>query len=128
LVCYKLQRRQVHILSLGTGDTEIKFTEAQLLHGGLFDWKEIIMSAMHLQSQNATGQAGLLIGRDQLIRLNAPQPPAGTKPIDLDDFARASTELPRIAKDLVDEFGEIVLNRFLFEPAEPYSAFYGSRA
>ena len=127
LVCYQLQRRQVHILSLGTGDTEMQFTEAQLLHGGLLDWKEIIMSAMHLQSQNATGQGGLLIGRDQLIRLNAPQPLPSIKPIDLDDFARASSELPGVARNLVDKFEKVIVDRFLFEPAEPYSAFYGSR-
>ncbi|MEH2573466.1 CBASS cGAMP-activated phospholipase [Bradyrhizobium sp. AZCC 1708] len=128
LVCYQLQRRQVHILSLGTGDAEIHFTEGQILHGGLWDWKEIIMSAMHLQSQNATGQAGLLIGRDQLIRLNAPQPSPGQKPIDLDDFARAKAELPAIARKLIDENGDLIRDRLLFGPAEPYPAMYGSRA
>ncbi|WP_322517169.1 CBASS cGAMP-activated phospholipase [Rhodopseudomonas palustris] len=127
LVCHQIQRRQVHILSLGTGDTEIRFSEGQILHGGLWDWAEIISSAMHLQSQNATGQAGLLIGRDQLIRLNAP-PPAGQKPIDLDDCARACAELPGIAKKLIDENGDAIRDRFLFAPAEPYPAFYGSRA
>jgi patatin-like phospholipase/acyl hydrolase len=127
LVCYQLQRRQVHILSLGTGDTEIHFTEAQLLHGGIYDWYDIISSAMHLQSQNATGQAGLLIGRDQLIRLNAPPPPAGKKPIDLDDYERASAELPDVAGKLIDDNGDIIRDRFLFAPAHPYPAIYGPR-
>lgn len=126
--CYRLQRRQVHILSLGTGDTEIKFNEGQILHGGLWDWKDIISSAMHLQSQNATGQAGLLIGRDQLIRLNAPPPPDGQKPIDLDDYARASAELPAIAKELIEENGNVIRDRFLFAPADPFPAFYGPRS
>ncbi|MGB3448510.1 MAG: CBASS cGAMP-activated phospholipase [Xanthobacteraceae bacterium] len=128
LVCYQLQRRQVHILSLGTGDTEIKFSDGQILHGGLWDWKEIISSAMHLQSQNATGQAGLLIGRDQLIRLNAPPPTDGKKPIELDDYARASSELPGIAKNLIDDNGDVIRDRFLFAPADPYPAIYGPRA
>ena len=48
---------------------------------------------MHLQSQNANGQAGLLIGRDQLLRLNAP--PMPQSPISLDDYSRASRELPQ---------------------------------
>jgi uncharacterized protein len=78
---------------------------------------------MHLQSQNAIGQAGLLIGRDQLIRLNAP--PMPESPIALDDYARASRELSPIATRLVDEQGDIVRDRFLFEPAVPYKAFYG---
>jgi uncharacterized protein len=113
---------------LGTGDTEIKFSEGQILHGGLWDWREIISSAMHLQSQNATGQAGLLIGRDQLIRLNAPPPPKGQKPIELDDYVRARAELPGIAKKLIDDNGDIIRDRFLFAPADPYPAMYGSRA
>ncbi len=127
LVCYQIPRRQVHILSLGTGDTELRFTEGQLLHGGLWDWKEIIMSAMHLQSQNAVGQAGLLIGRDQLIRLNAPTPKGNEKPIDLDDYVRASSELPAVARQLVDNSGDSIRDRFLLAPADPYPPFYGPR-
>lgn len=125
LVCNQLERRQIHILSLGTGDSEIYVTANQVLRGGLWDWREIISSAMHLQSQNAIGQAGLLIGRDQLIRLNAPAMPG--KPIKLDDYTRASLELPLIAEQLVAEHGSIIRDRFLFAPAEPYKAFHGPR-
>jgi uncharacterized protein len=128
LVCYQLPRRQVHILSLGTGDAEMHFTAGQLLHGGIYDWKEIIMSAMHLQSQNAIGQAGLLIGRDQLIRLNALPPSAGQTPIDLDDYARARSELPGVAEQLIEADGNAIRDRFFFAPADPYPAFYGGRA
>lgn len=126
LVCNRLDRRQVHILSLGTGDSEIQITTEQVTLGGLWYWREIISSAMHLQSQNALGQAGLLIGRDQLIRLNAPPMPAN--PIMLDDYARASNELPPIAEALVNENGPTIRDRFLFAPAEPYQAFHGPRA
>ena len=126
LVCYKLDRRQVHILSLGTGDSEIRVTSEQIHLGGLWHWRDIISSAMHLQSQNALGQAGLLIGRDQLVRLNAPALTEG--PIMLDDFKRASSELPPIAERLVDEHGATIRDRFLFGPAESYTSFYGPRA
>ncbi|HXB80816.1 MAG TPA: CBASS cGAMP-activated phospholipase [Bradyrhizobium sp.] len=126
LVCYGLERRQVHILSLGCGDTEIRFTENQIVHGGLVDWYEIISSAMHLQSQNAMGQAGLLIGHDQLLRLNAPSMP--DNPIALDDYDRAKSELPTIAAELVSTNGQAIQDRFLYEEAEPYKAFYGPRA
>ena len=124
--CYHLDRRQVHVLSLGSGDTEIRITNKQIRHGGLWYWRDIISSAMHLQAQNAVGQAGLLIGRDHLIRLNAP--PMPEHPMALDDYDRASRELPPIATRLVDEHGEATRGRFLFEPAEPYAAFYGPRA
>jgi patatin-like phospholipase/acyl hydrolase len=125
LACYGLDRRQIHILSLGTGDSDLLVTTNQVLRGGVWHWREIIVSAMHLQSQNALGQAGLLVGRDQLIRLNAPMP---DRPIALDDYARASTELPPMAKILVNQFGETIRDRFLFGPAEPYKAFHGPRA
>ena len=125
LACHQMERRQVHILSLGSGDTEISITDKQIKFGGLWHWREVISSAMHLQSQNAIGQAGLLIGRDQLLRLNAP--PMPQSPIALDDYSRASRELPPIAARLVDEQGDVIRDRFLFEPAVPYKAFYGSR-
>jgi patatin-like phospholipase/acyl hydrolase len=124
LTCHRLDRRQVHILSIGTGDTEIKISDQQVNFGGLWHWRDIMSSAMHLQSQNATGQAGLLIGRDQLIRLNA----TPTHPMKLDDYARASTELFPIASSLVDEFGDTIRDRFLFDPADEYRAFHGPRA
>jgi hypothetical protein len=125
LACHQIERRQIHILSLGSGDTEISITESQIRLGGLWHWRDVISSAMHLQSQNAIGQAGLLIGRDQLIRLNAP--PMPQSPIALDDYKRASRELPPIAARLVDEQGDIIRERFLFEPAVPYKAFHGAR-
>jgi patatin-like phospholipase/acyl hydrolase len=125
LACHQMERRQVHILSLGSGDTEISITDKQIKFGGLWYWREVIASAMHLQSQNANGQAGLLIGRDQLLRLNAP--PMPQSPIALDDYSRASRELPPIAARLVDEQGDVIRDRFLFEPTVPYKAFYGSR-
>jgi patatin-like phospholipase/acyl hydrolase len=126
LSCYNLHRRQVHILSLGTGDTDIRITGPQISLGGLWHWRKIMESAMHLQSQNAIGQAGLLIGRDQLFRLNAP--PMPDAPIMLDDYNRAIAELPKIAVKLVDELGADIQARFLSGVAEPYPAFYGARA
>lgn len=126
LACNQIERRQVHILSLGTGDSEMHITKKQITLGGFWYWREIISSAMHLQSQNAIGQAGLLIGRDQLVRLNAPAMPEN--PIALDDYARARDELPPIAKALVDEYGASIKERFLYAPAKEYRAYYGSRA
>lgn len=126
LVCHRLDRRQVQILSLGSGDTEIRITKKQIMLGGLWYWREIMSSAMHLQSQNADGQAGLLVGRDHLMRLNAP--PMPEDPIMLDDYARANAELPPIATRLVDVNGAAIKERFLLEPADNYAAIYGPRA
>ena len=124
LSCYDIRRRQVEILSLGCGDQEMPFTEAQKQRGGLWHWREIISSAMHLQSQNAIGQAGLLIGRDQLLRLN---PVPKSAPIELDDYARAAAELPLVARQMVDEHSE-QLKAMFTQKRQPYEAYHGPRA
>jgi patatin-like phospholipase/acyl hydrolase len=125
LTCYELDQDQIDILSLGCGESEMLMTDKQISMGGLWHWKNIIASAMHLASQNALGQAGLLIGRDRLLRIDAP---GMTDAIGLDDAARAITELPPIAKQLASENDEIVAERFLSSVAQPYRAYYGPRA
>lgn len=69
-------------------------------------------------------QAGLLIGRDRLMRLNAPLLPGG--PIGLDDVKRAKAELPNVAKELALMNGPAVASRFFNEKAEPYVPFHPS--
>ena len=44
LACHQLDRRQVHILSLGSGDTEIRITRKQIIRGGVWHWREIFSS------------------------------------------------------------------------------------
>ncbi len=126
LTCNALERDQIDILSLGCGDAEITISDAQVLQGGLWHWREIVSSAMHLASQNALGQAGLLIGRDRLTRLNAPLLAGGT--IKLDDVSRAKAELPRLAKDLAEKNGALLASRFFSDKAEPYAHFHGATA
>jgi hypothetical protein len=80
---------------------------------------------MRLQSQNALGQAGLLIGRDRLLRIDGP--PMKTNAIELDDFARAAEELPPMAEKIVEE-NAAKLATFFASPRPPYEAWYGPRA
>lgn len=126
LTCYDVDRSQVDILSLGCGESEMYVTEKQVKLGGLWHWREIISAAMHLAGQNALGQAGLLIGRDKIVRIDAPPMP-GTA-IALDDTSRSIAELPPLALKLADQFDALVLDRFLDRPAEPFTAFHGPRA
>lgn len=93
LACFDLQPRQIRLLSLGCG-REPYFVDDGMAAGGLFAWRKVINSALDLQSQNAVGQACLLIGPDNVVRLS-PSPPS---PIDLDDWQRARTELPSLAE------------------------------
>ena len=126
LTCYDLDRSQIDILSLGCGESEMYITERQVRLGGIWHWREVISAAMHLAGQNAMGQAGLLIGRDRLIRIDAPPMPSAA--ILLDDVERSVAELPPLAMKLADQFADVVCERFLDRPAEPFTAFYGPRA
>ena len=74
---------------------------------------------MHLQSQNAVGQAGLLIGRDRLLRVTTAPSLA---PIAMDDFERARTELPGQAQRLVEENAERL--EAFFDTERPKVTFY----
>jgi len=103
LSCFAVDRHSVDILSLGCGEQNLRMSDGQIKCGGMFHWRTIIETAMHLQSQNALGQAGLLVGRDRLVRLTTA--PTLT-PIAMDDFERARDELPSQAKRLVEENSE----------------------
>jgi Patatin-like phospholipase len=116
LACYDLQRRQIRILSLGCGETSFTVGDARA-KGGLIHWFNIFFAALRAQSLNALGQAYLLVGKDQVLRLDAPP---GPNPIALDDFERARAELPHMARSLVEAAGHEVACLFLSEPAMPY--------
>lgn len=117
LSCFSVPRERIRILSLGCGDDQYAVGKMKTLLGGMLAWKDIIYGAMRLQSLNALGQAGLLIGVDRIVRVNAP---TCANEIQLDDWSRAVAELPNAAKAALDEFGENAASVFLMEPAAPY--------
>jgi predicted acylesterase/phospholipase RssA len=116
LACFDLPRRQLHLLSLGCGETTFKVDD-QRAKGGLLHWWNVIQATMRAQSLNVLGQAYLLIGKDQVLRLDAPETP---RPIALDDHARAKDELPAMARSLVEAAGRDVQRAFLSDLAQPY--------
>ena len=117
LTCFTVEAEQVRILSLGCGDDPYIVDRRKIVGGGIWAWRGVIFAAMRLQSQNAVGQAGLLIGADRIVRIDAPTTEAK---IEMDDWRRAVDELPGAAKAAIDEFGPEVAARFLHEPAVPY--------
>ena len=115
LSCYSVPRDRVRILSLGGGDEPYIVDRSKIRLGGMLAWRQIIFAAMRLQSLNAIGQAGLLIGADKVIRANP-----STNGIQMDDWTRAISELPGIAESTLDELGESVSEAFLSEHASQY--------
>jgi patatin-like phospholipase/acyl hydrolase len=124
LASYDLERENIEILSLGCGEEQMEISREQISKGGLYYWRNIMSAAMHLSGQNALGQAGLLIGRDRILRVDATLANA----IRLDDAEMAIRDLPGVAEILADDFGQRVAGTFLTEPAQTYRAFHGPRA
>ena len=118
LTCFAVPRERVCILSLGCGDEPYSVGRLKVFSGGLFAWMDIICAAMRLQSQNALGQAGLLIGADRVVRVDVP---TTDDRVALDDWSRASEELPEAAIAALMHNGERVAATFLSEFALPYA-------
>ena len=117
LSCFSVPRERIRILSLGCGNNRYSVDKPKVLQGGIWAWRKIIDAAVHLQSANALGQAGLLIGADRIIRVDAP-----TSNIQTDDWYRAAMELPDMAVAALDKVGQNVASMFLSELADPYQS------
>ena len=109
LSSFKTKRSDIAIFSIGCGENPYTINRLQRWLGGKVTWSTIIFAAMHFQSMNAIGQAGLLIGRDRIIRLD---PPTGGR-IELDDWTRAAAVLPGEARDVVERLGDQIASTFL---------------
>ena len=109
LSSFKTKRSNIAILSIGCGENPYTISRLQRWLGGKLTWSSILFAAMHFQSMNAIGQAGLLIGRDRIIRLD----PNTGGTIELDDWKRAAAVLPGEARDAVDRQGEQIATTFL---------------
>ena len=118
LSCFDVSRDKVRILGLGCGAARRKVGMWKIRLGGKLLWWDLILAAMDLQSQNANGQAGLLIGADRLLRI---EPETDAKPIELDDWRRAAAELPLASEAALDAWGDQAANQFLDRPALHYA-------
>ncbi len=110
LSCFDVDPHHVRILSLGCGDEPFRVSDHMMRWGGLFSWRLAIDAAMSFQSKNALGQAGLLIGAERLMRI---VPTGINMPIMLDDWQRASKELPVAAATAVETYGADMQARYL---------------
>lgn len=122
LACYDVERRAIEILSIGCADDEYVMSSAHET-GGLWAWRKIFSAAAQLQSQNAIGQARLLIGGDRVHRLDGRAP----RPIEMDDYESAAELLPALAQTLFDD-NRAMLQRFFGSERPAFQAWHGPRA
>lgn len=118
LACYEVPRENVRVLSIGTGDAAFTVDEQSRM-GGALRWAvmKAFAAASRAQSLNALGQAYLLLGKQNVVRVD---PPESAKPIALDDVRRSLAELPPLARAMAEASGHHVASMFLIDPAEPF--------
>jgi uncharacterized protein len=118
LACFDVPRENLRVLSIGTG--ECAFTvDATAQNGGIGQWAFMrsFSAAARAQSRNALGQAFLLVGKPNVLRID---PPESDQAIAMDDVARSISELPQVARSLAEGSGHHVSGLFLNEPVEPF--------
>ena len=118
LSAFHTHRDDISILIIGCGSAPYPIRRWQVALGGAIVWRDAIFAAMHFQSQNAIGQAGLLIGRDNITRI---EPSAISRSIALDDWYNASAILPSDAEYALSIYGNGIAGKFLDSKAVPYT-------
>lgn len=119
LSCFCVPRDQIRILSIGCGTDRFEIDRAKM-SGGMLAWRRVVDAAIRVQSLNAQGQAGLLVGREHIVRLD---PPSCGVTIELDDWRGAVSQLLPLAGHTLHAHGEMVANVFLSEFSIPYTPF-----
>ena len=119
LTCFTVQRENIAILSIGCGQDGFQINSKQAAGAGQFQWREIIYVAMHYQSLTAVNQAGLLIGRDKVTRLDRSK---GAEPIDLDDWDKARRLLPEEALAVAEQYADQISETFFTHTSAPFTA------
>ena len=118
LACFDVAREDVRILSLGTGKSTFT-VDARAQYGGIKEWAFMrsFNAAARAQSRNALGQAYLLVGKNNVTRIDVPESDA---PIAMDDVGRSVRELPLIARSLVEGAGHHLKRVFLDSAVEKF--------
>ena len=117
LICFDVNRDQIDVLSLSCGEDRYVVSDAEVVRGGRWHWKNIMGAAMTLQSRAATNQARLLLSPPQVFRIG---PPVLTSPIRMDDWRRSVAELIPAAEQVIHEHGARIAMMFLMEQSAPY--------
>jgi uncharacterized protein len=116
LITYDIQRERIKVLSIGCGEEPYHVTR-RMTWGGFWQWRKIIGAAMRAQSLAATSQARLLLGPQNVVRID---PTLVGPPIELDDYYRAMNELSPAVAPAVAAQRDRVTSMFLAEKATSF--------
>jgi patatin-like phospholipase/acyl hydrolase len=116
MITYDVPREWIKVLSIGCGDEPYHVTR-RMTWGGLWHWRKIIGAAMRAQSLAATSQARLLLGPQNVIRID---PTLVGAPIEMDDYRRAMDELMPAVSAAVAAHRDRVREMFLTKKVERF--------
>ena len=118
LACFDVPRENLRVLSIGTGDSTFTVA-ASAQKGGIKEWAFMrsFNAAARAQSKNALGQTYLLVGKNNVLRIDAPE---SDQPIEMDDVRRSLRELPLVARSLVEGSGHHVQALFLQDQVDRF--------
>lgn len=116
MVAYDVPRERIKVFSIGCGHDPFNVTR-RMAGGGIWHWRKVIGAAMHAQSLAATNQARLLLGPQNVVRID---PAISGAPIELDDYRRAMNELLPAVGGAVAAHRDRVGSMFLAEKAVPF--------
>ncbi len=119
LSAYDISRDQIRVLSIGAGNPPFEIA-LKYAKRGFWRWKKIIKAAMFLTTDNAQAQAGLLLGPENILRL---EPTGSAAAIELDDWEAAVKTLPQMA-NLHFNKNKQTIQKFFELEAEPRQRFY----
>jgi len=105
---------QLQVLSIGTGSSQFEISRTAALLG-IWSWRFALNAAMYLTTDNATAQAQLLIGHENVCRVD---PGSVGHSIQMDDWEQATKILPREAEKNFEARRPEIL-RFFQEKCEP---------
>jgi uncharacterized protein len=119
MVAYDVPRERIKVLSIGCGHDPFYVTR-RMASGGAWQWRKVIGAAMHAQSLAATNQARLLLGPQNVVRID---PAIAGAPIELDDYRRAMDELLPAVGTSVAAHRDRVQEKFLTNRADVFVPF-----
>lgn len=120
--CYDIPPENIRVLSIGTGENTVKLDKRHLTGGKLawgvsLDVPILFRLSARAQSKNALGQAYLLVGKPNIIRVDLDE---REQHMGLDDVGRAKAELPSLARSHAEANAALIQQMFLLGETERF--------
>ncbi|GEM_PF-212048 len=122
---FQVDSNNIRVLSIGTGSFLPPLTKNQIEGSGMWDWKNAHEHFNFYQSKNALGQACLMIGPQNVFRI---EPKEENRGIDLADHERAIGLLPEDAEQQALQDYNDLKSVFFEKPSAGMAFFYGPRS